>query len=195
MRFNGQLSEWNDDRGFGFALVPGQAERVFVHIKAFEGNPRRPEVRDMLTFETSAGPKGPVAKRIRHARTEDKALPVRASGRRAFIIDWAVTAVLVPLQIFAVSELQLPLWKWALLPLAALWAFIAFNWDKGAARRNERRVSEANLLLLSIPGWIGAVAAQQLFRHKSSKHSFYYKFRAIGVIQIGVITWLLWRGF
>lgn len=194
MRFNGRLNEWNDERGFGFALVPGETERVFVHIKAFEGNPRRPEAGDMLTFERASGPKGPVARRIRHSRAEDQSRSGSATGRRAFAIDWTLAAIVLPLQMATLYQLPWPAWKWALLPVAALVAFIAFNLDKGFAHRGQRRTSEATLHLLSIPGWVGALAAQQLFRHKSSKQAFYEVFRAIGLLQAGVLGWLLWKG-
>lgn len=196
MRFNGRLNEWNDDRGFGFAFVPGQAERVFVHVKAFEGHSRRPEAGDMLTFEKASGPKGLVAKRIRHAtktRPEDES--ERRAGKRAFVIDWAIAAILMPLQFMVVAQLPLPGWKWAALPGAMLVAFIAFNLDKGYALRGQRRTPESTLILLSVPGWVGALVAQQLFRHKSSKQTFYNAFRALGLIEIGVIGWQLWKGF
>ena len=78
-----------------------------------------------------------------------------------------------------------------MLPVASLVAFIAFNLDKGYARRDARRISEASLLAMSIPGWLGALAAQQLFRHKSSKTGFYYSFRAIALIQGALIAWFV----
>lgn len=194
MRFNGRLNEWNDDRGFGFALIPGRTERVFVHIKAFDRPQARPVVTDMLTFELDDGPKGPVAKRVRRAGESARAAVSGKPSRRAFLIDWTLAIVLVPLQGLGIAQWPLPAWKWALLPVAALVAFFAFNLDKGYARRGEQRTPEATLLLLSVPGWVGALAAQQLFRHKSSKQAFYGAFRAVGMIEAGVIAWFLWKG-
>lgn len=45
--------------------------------------------------------------------------------------------------------------------------------DKMAARRAWRRVPESSLLLfVVVGGWGGAIAAQQLFRHKTQKQPF-----------------------
>ncbi|WP_309644273.1 DUF1294 domain-containing protein [Phenylobacterium sp.] len=52
-------------------------------------------------------------------------------------------------------------------------AFAAMGWDKSSARRGVERISERTLLTLAAAGGsLGAVAAQQLFRHKTRKQPF-----------------------
>lgn len=52
-------------------------------------------------------------------------------------------------------------------------AFTLMGWDKDSARRGERRIPESTLLTLAaIGGSVGAVAAQQAFRHKTRKQPF-----------------------
>jgi len=191
MRFNGELEEWNDARGFGFARVPGSDERIFVHIKAFEDRSLRPTLGERFTFERGVGDRGPVAKRIRRLNATPAGTPRSDSTKRHFAIDWLLGVALTALQLWAIHTAALPDWKWWVLPVASLVAFIAFNLDKGYARRDARRISEASLLAMSIPGWLGALAAQQLFRHKSSKTGFYYSFRAIALIQGALIAWFV----
>lgn len=49
-----------------------------------------------------------------------------------------------------------------------------FYWhDKVSARRGEWRTSEEALIVLGVlGGWPGAIVAQQLLRHKTTKQSF-----------------------
>jgi len=56
---------------------------------------------------------------------------------------------------------------------ASLVAFIAYALDKSAARRGAWRTSEGTLHLLAVVGgWPGALLAQQVLRHKSTKAEF-----------------------
>jgi uncharacterized membrane protein YsdA (DUF1294 family) len=51
--------------------------------------------------------------------------------------------------------------------------FVAFGFDKLAAWRGKRRVSENTLHLLSLfGGWPGALLAMPIFHHKRRKRSF-----------------------
>src|SRR3546814_13090 len=42
MRLAGRISDWNDDKGYGFVTPNGGGDRAFVHIKAFQSGSRRP---------------------------------------------------------------------------------------------------------------------------------------------------------
>jgi cold shock CspA family protein len=50
MRYQGRVTDWKDDRGFGFITPNGGGNRVFVHISAF-GKGQRPAVNDLVTYE------------------------------------------------------------------------------------------------------------------------------------------------
>ncbi|MCP5521953.1 MAG: DUF1294 domain-containing protein [Verrucomicrobiales bacterium] len=68
-----------------------------------------------------------------------------------------------------------------------------FGVDKWAARSNRRRVSEFDLLMLVLlGGTLGALVAMPLFRHKTLKTSFRWRFWAVIVLQaLLVVGWLL----
>jgi uncharacterized membrane protein YsdA (DUF1294 family) len=73
-------------------------------------------------------------------------------------------------------------------PLINLVAFSIIGIDKRLAIQQKRRISERNLLFSSaIGGTIGSVLAMLIFRHKTSKISFLWKFFIIGILQIFLV--------
>jgi uncharacterized membrane protein YsdA (DUF1294 family) len=80
----------------------------------------------------------------------------------------------------------------ALYLAASVAAFAAYAFDKAAARNGEWRTKESTLLGLGLlGGWPGALAAQTLLRHKSSKPSFQAAFWLTVLINCGALVWLL----
>lgn len=73
------------------------------------------------------------------------------------------------------------------------WTMLMFKLDKVQAIAGERRVPEANLLMLAfIGGTPGAFAARHLFRHKTRKEPFSTQLMVIAVVQVGaLIGWFL----
>lgn len=73
-------------------------------------------------------------------------------------------------------------------------AFIAFWRDKRLACAGARRIPEKTLLWLAlIGGSLGAVAAQQLFRHKTRKEPFRSRLYAIMALQaVAVAALAIW---
>ncbi|MFZ2632213.1 MAG: cold shock domain-containing protein [Desulfosalsimonadaceae bacterium] len=53
MRYQGRITRWNNDRGFGFITPNGSRNLVFVHIKAFSDRPRRAVLNEMVFYELS----------------------------------------------------------------------------------------------------------------------------------------------
>ncbi|MGO4136109.1 DUF1294 domain-containing protein [Rhizobium brockwellii] len=80
--------------------------------------------------------------------------------------------------------------KWALLFLALnLSVFSIYFFDKQAARHSRRRISERTLLLVAlIGGSLGALAAQQLLRHKTRKEPFRSILAAILILHGALIV-------
>lgn len=50
MRFEGTLTQWNDDRGFGFVTPDQGGHDVFIHISSFPRDGRRPQLQERLSF-------------------------------------------------------------------------------------------------------------------------------------------------
>lgn len=50
-RFNGKLTKWNAERGFGFVVADGGQQELFVHVSAFPRDGRSPVIGEALSFE------------------------------------------------------------------------------------------------------------------------------------------------
>ncbi|WP_420472694.1 DUF1294 domain-containing protein [Noviherbaspirillum sp. ST9] len=83
----------------------------------------------------------------------------------------------------------------AVYATVSLAAFIAYGLDKSAARRKLRRTPESTLHALGVAGgWPGALAAQFLFRHKTSKQSFQVMFWVTAGVNCAALALLFLSG-
>lgn len=70
--------------------------------------------------------------------------------------------------------------------------FGVYGWDKSAAGRNGSRAPEKTLHTQALlGGWPGAMIAQQVLRHKSSKESFRAVFWLTVLINIALLAGLM----
>jgi uncharacterized membrane protein YsdA (DUF1294 family) len=66
--------------------------------------------------------------------------------------------------------------------------FCTYWWDKGAARRGNRRISERTLLWFAFYGGsFGAIAAQRILRHKTRKEPFRTRLNAIALLHLALL--------
>lgn len=73
--------------------------------------------------------------------------------------------------------------------------FLAFGFDKWRAGRSGRRVSEFALVMLAaLGGWLGGLIGMNLFRHKTAKWTFKFKY-ALALLPFAaeIWAWLRWR--
>lgn len=78
---------------------------------------------------------------------------------------------------------------WLYLLLINVFAFGLYWADKRAAIRRGWRIPEANLLLVGfIGGTLGALAGQQVLRHKTRKGSFQMAFWAVTILQVYLLV-------
>ena len=191
MRFAGRITDWNDDKGFGFVEPSGGGERAFVHVNAFQRGSRRPAPGDLISYLPAKDSRGRLqAREIRHAgqRIEVPRQPSRlprATIGSAALIAAAVAAL--------IGWIPLPL-TGAYVVLSAV-SYLMYWSDKSAAGRGARRISESNLHLADLlGGWPGALIAQQQFRHKTIKQSFQSVFWMTAAVNLVAVGWLVSSG-
>jgi len=194
MRLEGTIKTWNDERGFGFISPSRGDQEIFVHIKAFRARGARPEAGQTVTFEIELDRQG--RKRATAVEPLRRAAPAR-TRRKTGAVQWGTaTYFAVPgfLALYLVASFlwRIPNWVLLLYVGASVLAFLVYWVDKAAAKANDWRLSESVLLVVGLAGgWPGAIVAQQVLRHKSSKVSFRAAFWAtvtVNVVAFVVLT-------
>jgi len=188
MRTTGKITHWNADKGYGFITPSSGAKQVFVHIKAFGGRLERPEINQLVSFVLSTDKQGrPCAERVALAGEKS---PDRFKHNDRNLYIWAAVIFLILLAAISLGgTLPLPVLL-VYLGMSVL-TFTVYLLDKSAAESNRSRTPEKTLHSLALlGGWPGAMIAQQVLRHKSSKEEFRTVFWVTVVLNSLVLAWL-----
>ena len=203
VRMTGELTTWNDERGFGFVAPTVGGSDVFVHISAFaEGSPR-PIVGDDIGYVLEFSPDGrPRASRAEMTRVggevvgggtqqrKGRLTPSHHTGRLSYIAVAGFVAIYAMVGLFIVP---LPFWVPLLYVGMSFATFVAYALDKKAAATSGWRLAEGSLLALGLAcGWPGAIVGQQVFRHKTVKASFQVVFWVTVVVNVVAFVVFAW---
>ena len=189
MRYQGRITSWKDDQGFGFITPNGGGRQVFIHIKSISNRQRRPVGNDLVTYELTIDSKGRlqsenvtfVGDRASHKLTASPGIG-------------ALTFAIVFLTVVAVAVFvgKLPLAVLGFYLACSVATFIAYAWDKSSARMSGWRTAESTLHIFGlVGGWPGALIAQRALRHKSKKESFQRIFWVTVFLNCMLLGWLL----
>ncbi|MDI1307957.1 MAG: DUF1294 domain-containing protein [Methylotenera sp.] len=189
MRFQGKITAWKDEQGFGFISPNGGGKQVYLHIKEFTGYCKRPKGDELVTYKLITDTKGRAA--------ASEVLYVGSRRKNPLSLDQSIIPVYLTLAFLsiicvAVSVNRLSPNVLLIYAITSLVTFIFYWLDKRAAKNNSQRTSETTLQSLSlIGGWPGALLAQRIFRHKTSKKSFRITFWIqvfLNIIGLLIIT-------
>lgn len=192
VRQKGKITNWNAERGFGFITPAGGGEPLFLHITAISDRHRAPIQGDIVTYNLAVDEK----KRRRAINVKQSAptrpkLQAMTASRSGFAAP-LVTSLFVFFVIATTLARRLPLAVIATYAVISLVTFLVYWCDKAAAQRGRWRVRESSLLFLGLAGgWPGAVVAQRVLRHKTSKSRFQAAFWGTVVINSVGLGWLL----
>lgn len=192
MRFTGRITEWNDEKGFGFVVPDGGGTRAFVHISQFQSRSRRPAIGDVISYLPVVDTRGRSnAHKVVHGLGK-KIGTVRPPSRlpRAWLGVGALALAAVACAAGALPVILLAVY----FGMSAL-SYLMYGWDKASAQNRRSRTPESSLHLADLlGGWPGALIAQQQFRHKTIKRSFQFAFWLTVVVNLAACAWLAWSG-
>lgn len=191
MRYQGKLTRWNDDKGYGFVTPNGGGDKAFVHITAFASKRRRPVEGDVITYSVARDSRN----RLRAEAVKYPGQPTATRTSNHGAPQYAAVTVLIVLFSCVVVALavvgKVPFLTPFVFAIVSGITFIVYGFDKSAAMNGRWRTQEATLHLLSaLGGWPGALVAQQMFRHKSRKTEFQAKFWLTVLATCGALGWL-----
>lgn len=150
-----------------------------------------------MSFEVEQGPKGkraraaqPVVSRSAAARAQRDQAGQRSRRARHGAAQWGTKTLLaIPAFVVLFAGVAVlwkpPLWAAGLYVGLSAATFLVCAIDKAAAGRGAWRTPESNLHVLALAGgWPGALVAQQVLRHKSSKREFRQAFWGTVVLNV-----------
>lgn len=191
VRLAGRISEWNDDKGFGFVVPNGGGDRAFVHISEFPRGTRRPVQGDLVSYLPGRDDRGRLqAKKLKLAgqKVEAPRTPTRVPRTSIGLVSLALAGVLAALGLVPAAI------GLAYLAASAV-AYLMYWIDKSAAEGGRRRIPESTLHMSALlGGWPGALLAQQQFRHKTIKQPFQGVFWVTVIANLALFGWLVVSG-
>ncbi|MEI8380922.1 MAG: cold shock and DUF1294 domain-containing protein, partial [Planctomycetota bacterium] len=164
MRYVGRITDWYDDRGYGFVTPDLGGERTFVHVSAFECNATRPDRGMRISYKLGRD------KRNRSYATCVCGVdyhPKHYDPRTGSCGTIVGALVLGAIAFGAYHRIVPPFVATAYLSMSAL-AIWLYGKDKFAAITNRWRTPEDTLHFVGLlGGWPGALFAQAVFHHKT----------------------------
>jgi len=183
---HGRITQWHDDKGFGFITPSSGSGEVFFHISSYNHRGARPTLGLKVTFTLGLDRQQRYrAHRVRPLNTK------HGNNRAARVFNALCISGLFLLLLTALVLLgvlpKLLLWLYC---AASLLAFGLYARDKSSARLSRQRTPEAALHWVALlGGWPGALLAQQLLRHKSKKQSFRLVFWLTVLLNVGPLMY------
>lgn len=177
----GKITEWHEDKGYGFIITPQRKRKIFVHISELKSKSVRPRVNTKVSFELGRDKQG----RVNAINVEIRGIS-GVSGAVLFGTAF-VTFVIGSSIVMGGALIFIPLYL-----LLSLLTYLMYALDKKAAEQGHWRTPENTLHLLALAGgWPGALWAQSLLRHKSQKQPFKTILWLTIILNAGAFSWTL----
>ena len=190
MRTKGEITQWDDAKGFGFIQPMLKGERVFLHMTGLQNRSRRPVAGEVVTYSLAKDVQGRLqAQQVTFAGEKRKLKAARAASRWPLLLVLAFVAVVLAAVVIAKLPLYVPLFYAGI----SLLTFTLYWWDKRKAQagHSHKRTPESTLQFMALlGGWPGALLAQSYLRHKSQKRAFLFVFYLVSLLNLIALVWL-----
>lgn len=182
MRVQGKITQWQDDKGFGFIEPANETSELFFHEKFFLRQSRRPQVGDAVSFEIATNPEG--KRRAERILFRGERGPKRVDQLFDIVYISLACLFFLCVGLFVYQKKLSPVLALVYLFVSLITFFLYWH-DKIKAKNDQWRTPEKTLHFFSlIGGWPGALIAQRLLHHKSRKKSFQMIFATTALVNL-----------
>lgn len=98
----GKINQWKDEKGFGFIVPDDGTEKVFFHISTVKSDARRPQVGDVVIYETTRDSQNRLKARAvsiedvaKNSKPQNKYRSNKIEPPKKHIFDYALIFVLL----------------------------------------------------------------------------------------------------
>lgn len=185
----GTISNWNEEKGFGFITPKAGGKDIFLHINDYSRIHKKPFKGLEVKYISNTDAKG------RKCATE--VFPLRGHKNNGREIRQKIFSIFVFISVgcvtyFLHSYNYIPAIIVGLYAILSILAFLMYAKDKNAAELGAWRTQESTLHLIDLlGGWPGAAIAQSFLRHKSKKLSFRIIYWMTVIINCAGLYWLI----
>jgi uncharacterized membrane protein YsdA (DUF1294 family)/cold shock CspA family protein len=200
-RSTGQVVTWKSQEKYGFIQSQSHPDDIFFHITNCPERSWMPQIGEPVSFEVRTDAQG----RLRAINVKSLSPTPHIAPPRINPIDTTlallVCVAFIVLLGLATIMVDLPVWVIGWYLTTSLITLTLYVEDKQRAKHGKRRIPERILHRWELfGGWLGALIAQELARHKVKKSSYLFTFWLIVVlhllgligymvVRMGLVTW------